>query len=203
MKKTLILLSLLLYSSLTNFCIADTCEDLTNRGLYINLSGGTLFDNSRLNNFKTRPGFYIGSAAGYKFHNSISIEGEFSYQRHHFDRSYTEPFRLYSTKGYNNIFTCIANVFYDFDMINFPFKPYLGMGLGYARVQGKGNGKGYDFAWSTKCTTTIKQDVVACQAIAGISYPICQKTELSLEYRLFQANTFKNNKCGLALTRYF
>lgn len=186
MKKILMLLSLVLCSSLTDFCHAEAYEDLTNRGLYIDLSGGILFDNNKYNYIKTYPGSYLGSSMGYKFCNSISVEGEFIYQRH----LYHYP---YGPAAHINIFTYMGNVFYTFDFIKFPFKPYLGMGMGYANAKGK----------ETSGTTMFKRDGVAWQAIAGISYPVCQKTELSLEYRFFQVDTLKNNKVGLALNRYF
>jgi opacity protein-like surface antigen len=91
-------------------------------------------------------------------------------------------------------------------MINFAFKPYLGIGMGYAGIKEKGKRHVYHFGWfgfTDHDSINLKQDSVAWQAIAGISYPICQKTELSLEYRYFQADNLKNNKIGLVLSRYF
>lgn len=200
MRKYFMLFSFIFWSSCTHFCGAEDCREVINDGFYVSLSGGALFDNTTINGIKaTNPGFYIGSSVGYKFCNSISLEGEFSYQSYNINRTIirTTPF-LFNTftfpskrKETMKIFAYMGNVFYDFDFITFPFKPYFGMGMGYADAS------------SIRNRTGMTSNGIAWQAIAGISYPICQKTALSLEYRYFDMGGLTNNKVGLSLSRYF
>lgn len=215
MRKYLVLLSLLTYTFIVSSCYADCCQELQNCGFYTSLSGGSLFDNRDSKFIKANPGFYIGGSVGYKFANSIRIEGEFAYQRfnvrkkeifynqNYFGDHFFGGYTVKRSKGHTHIFSYMANVMYDFDFFALPFTPYLGMGIGYADAKEKTK---KDVVWGTRRShyvSTLNQDGLAWQAIAGISYPITQNVAIALEYRYFQENAFKNNKVGLSITRSF
>tara|TARA_R110002110_G_scaffold85816_4_gene223709 strand:+ start:43060 stop:44139 length:1080 start_codon:yes stop_codon:yes gene_type:complete len=70
----------------------------------------------------------------------------------------------------------MANAFYDID-INSSFEPYVGAGLGFARVSADGV--------SPVSTTSIDDDDYgyALQAAAGVAYPLSERLKLTVDYR--------------------
>lgn len=203
MKKYVVMLLLLVI----NFVTAQECaENIV--GPYVSLSSGGLFECCNYGHSRINPGYYVGGSAGYKFCNSIRLEGEFSFQSYRW-----RPATLYYSKVKDsvNVYTYMVNVYYDFDFLNFCLKPYLGMGIGYADTQWKAHKvciypSNYrpDFdAYIIRKSFKEHFDGLAWQAIAGIKYPICDNLDLGLEYRYFQENGIKNNKVGLVLSRFF
>lgn len=70
----------------------------------------------------------------------------------------------------------MANAFYDIK-INSKFEPYVGAGLGFARVSADGA--------SPISTTSVDDDdySYALQAAAGVAYPLNERLKLTLDYR--------------------
>lgn len=81
-----------------------------------------------------------------------------------------------SGSGDVDALSVIANVFYDID-IGSKFEPYVGAGLGLARVSADGA--------SPISTTTIDDDDFgyALQAAAGVAYPLNERLKLTVDYR--------------------
>lgn len=113
----------------------------------------------------------VGSL-GYAFGNGLRTELELSYRSNDADSIGNADLG-----GSVSSMAGMVNVLYDVDF-GLPFKPYIGAGVGGARVNFDEvtNGAtviddgGFDFAW---------------QGIAGASYSLNDSTDLTLDYRYF------------------
>ncbi len=128
----------LLFCYLANIIHADcnqaelaenpTFQERGGKGPYLSLIGGINFFNPDYH-----PGYYLGSALGYKFGNNFKIECEISYQRIERGYSYSRfGRRRQKADGHIRSWSYMANFLYNFDL-NFPINPYIGIGLGYSR----------------------------------------------------------------------
>ncbi|MEP4379038.1 MAG: outer membrane beta-barrel protein [Alphaproteobacteria bacterium] len=81
-----------------------------------------------------------------------------------------------ASSGDSDALSLIANVFYDIN-IDSVFEPYVGAGLGLARVSADG--------FSPVSTTSIDDDDYgyALQAAAGVAYPLNERLKLTVDYR--------------------
>jgi opacity protein-like surface antigen len=142
--------------------------------------------------FKPGTGFLGGIAGGYKFCNNIRIEGELSYRQDRWKIRKFWGYDYYPASTFrckvNNI-ALMANALYDFD-VHPQWTPYLGGGIGYV----------HSF-WKSR----YKRDDVALQAIAGISYSLCPKMDIGLEYRLLCMGTCSmyNNSFIISIRKFF
>lgn len=160
-----------LTSVLVSSIHANECFD---EGLYVGgFVGVNFLDIGKGSGIK--PGFIAGASLGYKFENSIRIEGEFAYRRNTFKRHY-HSWHSYSSymKGSCETYAVMGNIYYDFDL-DCDFTPYIGQGIGYAHNR-------------TKVHTNRRsrnENVFAYQAMVGVNYKICEKTYAGLEYKFF------------------
>lgn len=154
-------------------------------GAYIGLLGGVnLLQNEHHHHtgivYKT--GYAAGAFAGYGFCNDLRVEGEFLYRQNLIKHIKVRDGSLHP--GHRSSYSLMANCLYDFD-ICYPVMPYLGIGLGADRDAltvklPEGNSKEY----RTK---------FAAQAILGFSYPVCDFTEMSIDYRYHWARSRQSN----------
>ncbi|MFZ4762632.1 MAG: outer membrane protein [Alphaproteobacteria bacterium] len=79
----------------------------------------------------------------------------------------------------------MANIIHDFHTGS-KFTPYLGAGLGIARVDASGFGVS-----AIPAVLSDKDNALAYQAIAGVSYQLNNKTALTLDYRYFATEKAK------------
>ncbi|WP_306534183.1 outer membrane protein [Geobacter sp.] len=106
------------------------------------------------------PGYGLNVAAGYDF-NPVRLEAEFAYRNAEIDNASDADF---TTMSY------MINGYYDMKNINFPFKPYLGVGLGV--INGElDNGIDDD------------DTEFGYQLTAGVSNKIAQNVNLDIYYR--------------------
>jgi OmpA-OmpF porin, OOP family len=84
--------------------------------------------------------------------------------------------------GDTETLSMIANLFYDFDTSS-SFEPYVGAGLGFARVSADG--------FSPVSTTSIDDDDYgyALQAAAGVAFPLSDRIKLTLDYRFLSVQS--------------
>lgn len=146
---------------------------------------------------KFKTGFAGGIAGGYKFRNNVRVEGEFAYRRNtlksiSFDGENDD---LHGVKVTAETYAVMGNVYYDFDM-GCGWTPYLGAGAGWAQNRVK--------ASSHDVEISGKDSGFAYQGIAGVSYRICPKTDLGLEYRYFASkNDLRDHAVAFTAKRYF
>ena len=111
--------------------------------------------------------------------NRWRIEGELSYRANDVDTHKLNGGALAGSTGKLKNTALMANVLYDFNEPS-KFTPYLGAGLGFAKVKADGFGVG-------AIPEVLNDDdtVFAYQLIAGAGWDISEKTELFAEYRYF------------------
>ncbi|HEV8615149.1 MAG TPA: outer membrane beta-barrel protein [Methylomirabilota bacterium] len=120
-------------------------------------------------------GFTGGAAAGYAFPFGLRAEGEFGFIYAPVQRDGATE-----TDGSFRNYLLMANAYYDFKFFG-PIKPYVGFGLGAARVHEDWN------AFSERTGRFFDVDETrtefAYQGRAGIGYEVNKWLDLSLGYR--------------------
>ncbi|UPT61534.1 MAG: OmpA family protein [Hyphomonadaceae bacterium JAD_PAG50586_4] len=120
---------------------------------------------------------------GYAFANGFRTEGELAYRYNDWEGEIdTVP-----AAGYARSWSAMANLFYDFNRGS-SVEPYLGVGVGAARV-----GAGIDGIGSDEDT------VLAYQAMAGIAFGISEQLDLDIGYRYFMAPEVEYEASGLPI----
>lgn len=112
-------------------------------------------------------------ALGYAFANGLRLEGEFGYRTNDVD----------SLSGHTGVTgdvdtsTFMTNLLYDFDRFGWPVTPYIGAGIGAARVSAN--------ASATSPTNTINDSDFgfAWQGILGAAYDLNRYLTLTADYR--------------------
>jgi opacity protein-like surface antigen len=136
-------------------------------------------------------GFVGGGSVGYSF-GAWRAEGEVAYRQNDFDKlTITDDGGLGVALGLGSLnglsigatgnaraLSFMGNVFYDFDVVP-GFTPYIGGGLGVARVSAN-NLRIMGVQLADDSTT-----VFAYQLGGGVSFEIAPQTSLFLEYRYF------------------
>lgn len=196
-------------------CFQGDDIECNNQGPYLGIMGGivVLDINMKHDTQEFKPGYYLEGYFGYRFSRKLRLEGELSYHRAEIDR-FTNSIRgdhFKKAQGNVRILSYMINGLCEFNL-NFPLKPYVGIGIGYA--QGRGSWKGkmsydiHDFFFNERVlvSTTVKykKDGFAWQPIVGISYQVCNNFEASLDYRFLSIdNDVSTHKVGVSLTGRF
>lgn len=120
-------------------------------------------------------GFNFGGAIGYKLDN-YRLEGEFRYLRNKVKDTGKDGVPSLHT----NNFAYLANAYYDFDQLSFEnFRPYAGVGIGYARVTQSLRERGPEGSGKV----AIQYDTFAYQVSPGIAYDINSNLSTSIAYK--------------------
>jgi len=149
-------------------------------------NGGGADDKSQYNNG------YVGlGTVGWGFGNGFRAEIEGGYRRNDVRgvRNSTDP-----TGGALGTMSVMVNGLYDIDpgmfgVQSYGFMPHVGVGVGWARPR-------FDHAESYNGNVVSgKDDVLAYQGIAGVSYTVAPQVKLDLDYRYFgtQNGTFNSS----------
>ena len=115
---------------------------------------------------------YAGTAAvGYRFESGFRLETEFGYRSIGVDKATNA-----TGTGDVEAETVFANLAFDVDTDG-PWTPYVGVGIGGARLK-------YDGVSQLSGQRASDKDaVVAYQAIAGLAYKVGDATEITVDYR--------------------
>jgi len=150
-------------------------------GLYLGLGGGANWARDADisgGGIDTEAEFDTGWAAlgtvGYGFGNGLRLEFELGYR----DNDIDGVGGVANAGGSVNVWSGMVNALYDVPT-GWPLTPYIGAGIGYARVKADGISVG---------GTTVADDsdnVFAYQGIIGAAYGITQNLKLGLDYRYF------------------
>jgi len=198
-------------SSLRRLLIAAAAAALPNvaaagPGWYLGIEGGINFadaqdfdlynvsilvpDGTRLGVVELEDGWIGGLVAGYSFANGFRPELALDYRRNDFESLRRDPVGIFPGQqtddvgGHETVATALLNVWYDF----FPssrWHPYIGAGLGAARIEVK-NGR-FD-------STDLDSDadtVFAYQYGAGLGIDLGERWTLSLDYRRLELDEGK------------
>lgn len=117
-------------------------------------------------------------AGGYAWGNGLRTELEMSYRDNDVDSITPNPTGA-ASDGSVNALSFMANALYEFDF-GIGLKPYLGAGIGMARVEMEDVGLG---------GTQIEDGETswAWQGIAGAAYGVSENVDVTLDYRYFSA----------------
>jgi opacity protein-like surface antigen len=169
-------------------------------GVYINGQGGFAFTpgvaaepNGTLSYKNSFNSYDFGGGIGYKS-GPIRYEAQMNYIRAE-QKSITGG---RDVSGGTNIYAPMANIYFDFDMLNIDLIPFIGAGLGYAYVTANG------FPGDGSST-------FAYQGTIGASYMFDDSVSLDLAYRFFGTTTpeeqfrdaWYTNMVNLGVTYHF
>jgi len=164
-----------------SLALADGMDSGPRQGWYSSLGGGlNLLRDSAINGggFATKgvfdDGFVVNGAVGYQWGN-LRGEGEIGYRRNDFDHFTT----LGKGSGDASSFHFMANGYYDF-IPSGKFDPYIGAGVGVARVDYS------QLAGAAGATLLDDTDTkFAYQGIVGVRYLMAPQWDVGVEYRYF------------------
>lgn len=119
-------------------------------------------------------GYGLGVAGGFDY-GTWRLEGEFTYRANDIDQF--SGFGFSGPNGDTSSMALMVNAYYDFRMVSPAFVPYIGGGLGGARISVDASGGGQ----------VIDDDdiVFAYQAAAGIGFAVNKQVTLDLGYKYF------------------
>jgi outer membrane autotransporter protein len=189
-------------------CVGQCHQSCWGGRFYVGAFGGANWLNFHHLGNDFKPKMKIGYAAalslGYKFNNGFRVEGEVSYRRNQMkDREFADSFESCKLSGSTYSWAYMANFLYDLDCVSCYLPnivPYVGVGVGYTHIGAHVKLRHDDGHISDKG----KDNGIAGQAIAGISYRLTDETSLGLEYRYFVAREHaRDHSVGLALRQSF
>jgi len=170
---------------------SDSKNLVLSDGWYASASAGlALMENSSnrsgLSHFDTspdNPGFAVTGALGRELGNGFRAEGEIGYRQIGIDHvtTYGEGFPSGSATGDSSALSLMANGYYDFSTGG-PFTPFVGAGLGVARVGLT------DLSIGARPLVDDHDTDFAYQAMGGVSYRLTANGAIFTEYRYFAVN---------------
>ncbi len=126
--------------------------------------------------FDVDPGFVIGVAIGVELANHFRFEGELAWH----DSSIDDPQFFFPghIQSLNiGVLSIMANGYYDLEL-NGPFKPYVGVGVGFGFIEAEGD-LGFGF---------VDEDTdigFAYQLMGGLAFDVSPRAAITLGYRYF------------------
>ncbi len=190
----------ILLTSLAALAIATTAQAADTKGFYVGIAGGWNHTNDA--DLDGRPDGtttglsesfdegWVGLAnTGYRWSNGLRTEIEGGYRRNDVDSatgSITGSTSSTADGDYSS-WSAMANVIYDLNHLynasTSSFTPYVGAGIGVARVKLDStiNGPGFGIPLPINDTDTV----LAYQGIAGLNYALNDKVDLGVSYRYF------------------
>lgn len=149
-------------------------------------------------------GYDLGAAIGYRS-GPWRIEAQYTYMRSSLDKvaafGGTPPagFAGGAVSGRSVVHSVMGDLFYDFNTISDFFSPFIGAGLGYARVNGR--------AGTAPIAINLHDNVFAYQGMGGVSYNVDNSFTVDVFYRYFATakpnfytKRFQNHIVNLGIT---
>lgn len=188
----------------------DSGPDLTlSNGWYVAGSAGLAFYQNSANrsgttsfDLSTDPGFAVTGAVGKELGNGFRAEGELGYRQFAMDhgtvyRPGGMGISTGSASGNANAFSVMGNGYHDFST-NGPIKPYVGAGIGVARVALS------DVTVGGANAVNDSDTVFAYQGMAGFSYQLTPRATVYTGYRYFATLDPRfNDAAGQRITSEF
>jgi opacity protein-like surface antigen len=121
-------------------------------------------------------GYALGVAVGHNF-GMFRLEGEFGYQQNDIEEASAYGYSA-SAYGDINCFSLLINGYFDFVNTS-PLTPYIGLGIGMARIEVK------SFEIAGYRIGSDDDTVFAYQLGGGVGYAMNENVTLDLQYRYF------------------
>tara|TARA_Y100000588_G_scaffold87554_1_gene93291 strand:- start:606 stop:1244 length:639 start_codon:yes stop_codon:yes gene_type:complete len=156
-------------------------------GLYGSVSGGYTYlpDNLSItqnglyrNDAEYKSGYNAGASFGYQS-NPLRYEIQLTYFHADLDQFRINGARQNNVDGFNQAVTAMGNVYYQFPDLIEPIQPFIGIGLGYAWVEGQFNANGPILVTNYKGSNSV----FAYQASGGLTYNFRENWALNFLYR--------------------
>lgn len=152
-------------------------------GWYSSLFGGYAYVPDNINtagrsNAGYKAGYDVGGNIGFKG-TPMRYEGELTYLNADLKKFNLNSIQQTGIGGYSDAFLAMANVYYDLNTATPTVQPFLGGGIGYARVHAKLNSTGPSGATQY----TGSNSVFAYQATTGLIYNFAPNYAINLGYR--------------------
>lgn len=149
-------------------------------------------------------GYDLGAAIGYRT-GPWRAEAQYTYMRSSVDKvgafggQPPQGFAGGSVSGRSVVHAVMANGYYDFNTFSDFFSPFVGLGLGYARVNGRSG--------TAPIGINLHDNVFAYQATGGVSYNVDNSFTVDILYRYFATakpnfytKRFQNHLINLGIT---
>lgn len=177
--------ALFLITSVTNAAIPVN-------GLYSSLFGGYAYVPGNINTAGIthtgyKGGYDVGGNIGFKG-TPMRYEGELTYLDAGLKKFNLNNIEQTGASGYSDAFLAMANVYYDFNTATPTVQPFLGGGIGYARVHAKSNSTGPFGATQF----TGSNNVFAYQATTGLIYNFAPNYAVNVGYRYIATKNVKS-----------
>jgi opacity protein-like surface antigen len=184
---------------------------------------------SGIADFDTDMGWVFGGAVGYQWDNGVILELEAAYRRNKLDisgvgnafghstnstgatsdftgaspASFNSEIDIDGDSGHVSAVSLLANVWYEFNLANEQWKPYLGGGIGIAWLDMHGLADTRrTSSWTTTTFTSTStgnlgfhgdESGFAWQLGAGIGYEFAPGKQITLDYRWFNVTEIEDN----------
>lgn len=154
----------------------------TQDGSYLTVFGGfaSVPDNVANKNFGRvdyHSGYDIGTALGYQS-GPLRYEGEINYIRAKVRQFRFSNVTALKPDGNTRSLAAMANIFYDFTNADDIIVPFLGAGVGFARVKARLNSQ------NTPVFSESSLEL-AYQGMAGVNFNVGENTTITASYRYF------------------
>ncbi len=185
-------------------CPTTECCFEQEHDFYANVFAGANFlqFKGRTHGVHKKVGFAVSGSIGYRIACGFRVEGEYAFRRN------TLKARNYSAAtghahAYNQTNSFMANVLYDLPLhcYNVDFVPFVGAGIGYDSQKIHASARAGNVSISQSAT----KGMFAWQFLTGIAYPLCDSTQISVEYKLHRGIRYDvyNHSIGAGLTYNF
>jgi len=143
--------------------------------------GGTTIDTGQRfdGSYRSDPGFHVGGAIGTRFFSDFRAEVEYIY-RENSNKEVGIQAGSTDGQGHVGVMTAMVNAYYDLNIVDLPVVPYVGVGVGYARLDINVKNDA-EVPESTKVSDS--DSAFAYSFMAGGSYKINDMIDLVMGYR--------------------
>jgi opacity protein-like surface antigen len=139
------------------------------------------------NHAEYQSGYNAGGSFGYKS-APLRYEGELTYINADLERFRVNGTTQTGVTGFNQVGLAIANIYYDCPEIITTIEPFLGIGIGYAYVDGSFKSTGPSGITRFNQSNTV----FAYQGTAGLTYNFAEAWALNIGYRYVATNRVHN-----------
>lgn len=215
MKKYILLsiLSLMLSANIyadsfnQDYCCPTECCFENEHNFYANVFAGANFlqIEGRSHGVNTKVGYAVSGSIGYRIACGFRVEGEYAYRRNSLKTRayYADDSSYVHANAHHQTNSFMANVLYDlpltFECIE--LIPFVGAGIGYDSQKTHASARISDVSHSDSHT----KGMFAWQFLTGVAYPLCDNTQISVEYKLHKGTKYNlyNHSIGAGLTYNF
>ena len=176
MRKWMVVMAMVLMTAL----VGNGSQAWAAEGFYAGIQGGVvMLEDAEADPAKSemKTGYVLSGLAGYDF-GAFRLEGEIAYRENDIDKV-TILNSDTDSSGDVSAWAFMVNGYFDFENST-AFTPYIGAGIGYARVEVEGKA---DYGFLARVTWDDDDSGLAYQLMAGVAWALSDTLALDLSYR--------------------